>query len=132
MKITIKIFALLSAIIHILFFCLESLLWTNPKVQKIFGQSAETIDATTLLAFNQGFYNLFFALGMIVGIAVMEKHKTIGFTLIAYIGSCMLGAAMVLLYSAPKMITGVTAQGLFPAIMLACIAVYCKNGCGEN
>ncbi|WP_372368635.1 DUF1304 domain-containing protein [Candidatus Uabimicrobium sp. HlEnr_7] len=129
MKTIIKISALLASVIHILFFCLESLLWTNPKVQKIFGQSAETISATKLLAFNQGFYNLFFALGIIAALLVMKKNQTIGFTLLAYIGSCMLGAALVLLYSSPTMITGVLAQGVPPMVMLLGISVYCNKNC---
>ena len=127
MKTTIKIFALLAAIIHALFFCLESLLWTNPKVQKVFGQTAETIESTQLLAFNQGFYNLFFALGLVAALVVMKKNETIAFTLLAYIGSCMVGAALVLLYSAPHMITGFLAQGLPPALMLVSITMYCRK-----
>jgi len=46
------------AALHTGFFVLESVLWTSPKVQRIFGNTEEEAQATRVLALNQGFYNL--------------------------------------------------------------------------
>ena len=46
------------AALHTGFFVLESVLWTSPKVRRIFGTSAEEAQTTRVLALNQGFYNL--------------------------------------------------------------------------
>lgn len=46
------------AILHIIFFVLESILWTSPQVIRLFGMSEIEANATKLLAFNQGCYNL--------------------------------------------------------------------------
>ena len=49
---------ILVAALHVVFFILESVLWTSPKVRRAFGNTAETAEATRVLALNQGFYNL--------------------------------------------------------------------------
>ena len=46
------------AVLHIGFFVLESVLWTSPKVMRLFGTTEEDAQATRVLALNQGFYNL--------------------------------------------------------------------------
>jgi putative membrane protein len=49
---------ILVAALHVSFFVLESVLWTSPKVMRIFGTTKEEAQATRVLALNQGFYNL--------------------------------------------------------------------------
>jgi putative membrane protein len=49
---------ILVATLHAGFFVLESVLWTSPKVRRIFGTTKEEAQATRVLALNQGFYNL--------------------------------------------------------------------------
>ena len=49
---------LLVALLHAGFFLLESVFWMSPPVMRIFEQEAEAAEATRVLAFNQGFYNL--------------------------------------------------------------------------
>jgi len=63
------IFAALAALLHVYIWVLESFLWTAPRTRATFGTSAEEAETTKLLAFNQGFYNLFLALVTAVGIA---------------------------------------------------------------
>lgn len=53
------------AALHVVFFVLESLLWTKPFGRRVFGLSRELSDATKSLAMNQGVYNLFLAAGLI-------------------------------------------------------------------
>ena len=49
---------LLVAALHIVFFILESVLWTSPRVIRLFEHTEEEATATRVLALNQGFYNL--------------------------------------------------------------------------
>ena len=48
----------LVAALHLVFFALESVLWTTPKVRRAFGNTAEQAESTRILALNQGAYNL--------------------------------------------------------------------------
>ena len=48
----------LVAFLHIGFFILESILWTSPKIMRIFENTKESAEVTRVLALNQGFYNL--------------------------------------------------------------------------
>ena len=82
------ILAGIAGLLHVLFFKLESLDWRKPRTWKTFGlASQEDADTTASLAYNQGFYNLFLAIGTFVGIAyvaVSDDHDTIGWTLIVF------------------------------------------------
>ena len=49
---------LVVAALHTGFFVIESVLWTSPEVMRIFGNTPQEAQTTTLLALNQGFYNL--------------------------------------------------------------------------
>src|SRR6266566_4483126 len=61
--------AIVAGAVHVLIFAMESLWWTTPQVRARFRQSPEQAEATRLFAFNQGFYNLFLALGTFAGVA---------------------------------------------------------------
>lgn len=126
MSLIAKIAAAFAAIVHILFFTMESLMWHTPKVQKIFHIAAENVEATSLLAFNQGFYNLFLATGSIFALILLAKGKEKeGTTLLVFTSLCMLGAAIVLHFSALDMTRGVMIQGIAPAITLIFISRKC-------
>jgi putative membrane protein len=118
------IFAALAALLHVYIFSMESLTWTSKRTRAAFGTTAEEAETTKLLAFNQGFYNLFLAIVSGVGIAAVELgHKGIGAALIfAGVGS-MAAAAVVLLASAPDKARAAVTQGLFPVIALVLLAV---------
>ncbi len=76
------IFAGLASLLHVLFFKLESLDWRKPKTWKTFGlESQADADTTASLAYNQGFYNLFLAVGAATGvglIAFCDTKDTVG------------------------------------------------------
>lgn len=118
---TISILSGVAALIHILFFVMESLLWTTPAVRKIFRQSEADAQTTRMLALNQGYYNLFLAAGTIAGIILWNMGQiqmAVGILTVT-LGS-MVAAALVLLFSSgTKMLRGVLLQGLIPAICLA-------------
>lgn len=62
------------AALHGVFFILESLLWTSPKVIKLFGTTAEEAQATRVLALNQGFYNLG-ASALLLGLHAIDNRS---------------------------------------------------------
>ena len=117
------IFSALAALLHVYIFVLESLRWTSPRTRAVFGTTAEEAQTTKMLAFNQGFYNLFLAIVTAVGIAaVMLGHRSSGAALIfAGVGS-MLAAAVVLLLSSPDKASAAVTQGTLPLIGIALLA----------
>jgi putative membrane protein len=120
--------ALLAGVVHVLIFCMESLWWTSPKVRARFRQSAEQAETTRLFAFNQGFYNLFLALGTFAGIAlVLMGHPRSGLTLVSWNCLFMLGAAIVLVASAPQMRRGAFIQGAAPFLFLLLALVHVSS-----
>ncbi len=111
------IVAALAALLHVYIFTMESLTWTSPRTRATFGTTAEEAETTKLLAFNQGFYNLFLAIVTGVGIvALVLGHTGVGAALIlAGIGS-MAAAALVLLASARDKMRAAVVQGTLPVI----------------
>lgn len=111
--------ALLAGAVHVLIFCMESLWWTTAKVYERFGQSREQAHVTKLFAFNQGFYNLFLAIGTFAGLALMLMgHPGSGLLLVSWNCLFMVGAALVLAASAPRMRRGALIQGAAPLLFL--------------
>jgi putative membrane protein len=117
------IFAALAALLHVYIFVMESLTWTSPRTRATFGTTEEEAHTTKLLAFNQGFYNLFLAIVTALGIvALCLGHNGVGAALIfAGVGS-MLAAAVVLLASSPDKARAAITQGAFPLIAVGLLA----------
>jgi putative membrane protein len=117
------IFVGLAALLHVYFFVLESVTWTTPRTRAIFGTSAEEAETTKLMAFNQGFYNLFLAIVTAAGIvSIALPHKETGAALIFAGAGSMVGAAVVLLISAPDKLRGAAIQGTLPLIGVILLA----------
>lgn len=117
------IFALLAALIHVYIFVLESLRWTEESTRRTFGvRTAAEAETLRAMAYNQGFYNLFLALGVIIGWLMslsargVVAQTGIGMVLLAL--ASMLGAALVLVLSNGKMLRAALVQGLMPVIAL--------------
>jgi putative membrane protein len=114
----------LAALIHVFSFLMESVFWTKPAVMKTFHQNDASSKATKLLAFNQGFYNLFLAIGTVVGLCLVFNNNTgTGLTIVASNCSIMLGAGIVLLISSPRMLRGALIQGIPPLIFLVLLVL---------
>ena len=95
---TILIF--LATVFHLYVFKLETLTWRTPKTWKTFGlPSQDHADIIAPMAFNQGFYNLFLALGSGTGLVMLAINTTIALTLIASSALSMVGAGCVLFFS---------------------------------
>jgi putative membrane protein len=75
-----QIFALLAALIHIVVFVWESILFHRPGVHRdIFKVRTEDVPAVRLWSFNVGFYNLFLGLGLIAGVVALQLgHEAVG------------------------------------------------------
>ena len=118
------IVAALAALLHVYIFVMESLTWTSPRTRAVFGTTEEEAQTTKLLAFNQGFYNLFLAIVTVIGVAAVFSGATaVGVALVfAGVGS-MLAAAVVLLAAAPDKARAAVTQGLFPLVAVALLVV---------
>ncbi|MDQ8045957.1 MAG: DUF1304 domain-containing protein [Solirubrobacteraceae bacterium] len=77
MPLSAQILALVAAALHVLFFYLESIVFSKPSTWKGFGiGSQEEADHVKPMALNQGFYNLFLAIGIVVGfIRLRSEHS---------------------------------------------------------
>ncbi|QZQ56114.1 DUF1304 domain-containing protein [Curtobacterium sp. TC1] len=112
--------AVLAGLVHVYIWFLESIIWTSPRARKVFGIATETeADATRSLAFNQGFYNLFLAIGAILGVVlVLAGNTATGWTLVVFSTASMLGAAVILVGSGRKYLNSAFKQGTLPLIAL--------------
>jgi len=117
-----------AALVHVLFFLEESVWWMHPAVhEKTFGLTREEARACHLLAFNQGFYNLFLAVGAGLGLgALAAGHVLAGRVLVGFSCGSMLAAALVLLASKPAFWLGAVVQGVPPLAALLALAVLAR------
>lgn len=118
------VLAALAALVHVYIFVLESLQWEQPGTLKAFGMSAEQAAATKPLAYNQGFYNLFLAIGTGVGLALVGAHREAAVALVVFACSSMVAAALVLVTSDPSKARGAAVQGTLPALALLALLVW--------
>ncbi len=107
----------IAALIHVYIFFMESIAWTTPRVRRVFRLSEEEARATKVLAFNQGFYNLFLALAVVLGIVLFALgHSVVGATLVFVGAGSMAAAAVVLVLSGPGRAAAALLQGAPPAL----------------
>ena len=119
------IFAGLAALLHIYIWVMESFLWTSPRTRATFGTTEQEAQTTKLLAFNQGFYNLFLAVITVIGIVIggFSYYDAASALLFAGTGS-MLAAAVVLLASSPDKARAAAVQGTFPLLAVVFLVLH--------
>ena len=126
------LFAFLAAALHVFIFTMESLTWTRPATWKRFGVASQSDAETTRpLAYNQGFYNLFLAIGAFIGIGCIalapegSAQSTVGWTLVFASCGSMVLAALVLALTGKKYLRAAVTQGATPllAVVLGLLAV---------
>lgn len=120
------VFAALAALLHVYIFVMESVMWTRPAIWKRFGLKSQA-DAETIrpMALNQGFYNLFLAVGVFVGFFLLP-HPTLhlaGLMLILFCCASMLAASLVLVISNPRMVRAAATQGILPLLAVITLAI---------
>ncbi|MEC3852815.1 DUF1304 domain-containing protein [Paenarthrobacter ureafaciens] len=121
------LFALVAALLHVYIFTMESITWTKPATWKRFSLTSQADAETTKpLAYNQGFYNLFLAVGALAGIvAIWAGAPQVGWTLVFSSCGSMLLAALVLAASGRKYLRAAVLQGTTPllAVVLGIVAL---------
>lgn len=115
--------AALAALLHVYIFVMESVQWTQPRVWKRFGVADQAAaDTTRPMAYNQGFYNLFLAVGAILGLVLFwagdagTVADVAGRTLVLFSLGSMLAAALVLITSGRRYVRPALVQGTLPLI----------------
>ena len=120
-----SLFVFLAALIHLGIFLLESVLWTRPTVQRRFGVTSEA-DGEVLrpLMFNQGFYNVFLALGAGIGLVLYGTGISFegGIAVALFALLSMLLAAVVLAVSNRKLWRAALIQGGPPLLGIVILA----------
>lgn len=69
-------FAIVVALLHVVFMVFETFLWTTPGVRRRFGQTAEQAETTKVLAANQGVYNGALAAALIYSVVTAQAATT--------------------------------------------------------
>jgi len=115
------VFVGIAGLVHVAIFVFESVLWNRPSTWKRFGIKSQ-VDAEVLrpMAYNQGFYNLFLALGAGAGLVMLASSNVTqaGAALSIFVLLSMLLAAAVLVFSNPKLVRAAAFQGAAPLIGL--------------
>ncbi|UTT59814.1 DUF1304 domain-containing protein [Cellulosimicrobium cellulans] len=106
-----------AAAIHVYIFVMESLTWTSARTRATFGTSPEEAAATREMAFNQGFYNLFLAVLVVLGIVLYAvDRQDVGLTLVVAGAGSMVAAGLVLILSSPSKARAALVQLVPPAL----------------
>lgn len=122
MQILALVLVALAALLHVVIFAMESILWTRPAVWRRFGlTSQEAADSTRAMAYNQGFYNLFLAIVAAVGVVLDVAQNPAGFVLMVVATASMVAAAVVLTTTGSGYLRAALTQGTVPALALAAV-----------
>jgi putative membrane protein len=123
MLIAAQLVAGLAAVLHVVFFVFESLLWTRPAVYARFGiASREQAETIRPKAYTQGFYTLALAVGVFVGIVMLGREGSaglVGKTLVVFGLACMVVAGVVLATTGRRYWTAAAIQFVPAALALA-------------
>lgn len=119
MLLVVQLCAVLAGLVHVYIFVMESLRFADPKVHKgTFRTDPADLAAVAPWAYNQGWYNLFLAIGALLGAALVRAEPAVGWTLIVSACGSMLMAALVLVARDRSMASAALKQGLFPMLAL--------------
>jgi putative membrane protein len=110
--------AIVAALVHVWFFAMESLWFMRPSVWSRFGlASEEHARIVETFAFNQGFYNLFLAVGALAGLALVAMGDGVaGRAIVLFACSSMIAAGIVLFRFNPR---GAALQIVPPLVAVA-------------
>ena len=115
----------IAALVHVFIFYLESIAWTGERARAVFGTgTAEQAAATREIAFNQGFYNLFLAVAVFLGIVLHIAGQPVVGSMLVFTGAgSMVAASLVLLLSSPDKASAALKQGVIPALGVIALAI---------
>jgi putative membrane protein len=107
------------AVQHVLFFILESFLWTKKPGLKVFRMTEDFARSTKHLAINQGVYNLFLSAALFLGLYFQFDNSSHAFAFQVYGLVCVVVAAVVgALSFSPRILI---VQGLPAALALGAL-----------
>ena len=115
--------AIVAALVHAWFFVLESLWFMRPSVWRRFGIGSEA-DARVVrsFAYNQGFYNLFLAAGVAIGLALVALGDPVsGRAITLFACGSMIAAGIVLVRHNPSFLRAAAIQVAPPLIAVVAI-----------
>ena len=117
------VLAALAALLHVYIFVMESVLWRRPRIWRRFGVADQAAaDTTRPMAYNQGFYNLFLAVGTVLGVILYwaggadTPAGAAGLVLVLFALGSMVAAALVLLTTGAKYLRPALVQGTLPLL----------------
>jgi putative membrane protein len=116
----------IAAALHVFIWTMESITWKQPATWKRFGlESQADADTTAPMAYNQGYYNLFLAIGAIVGIVlvIVADRDDAGWALVIAACASMAAAALVLVTTGPGYARAAATQGTVPVLAVVAAVV---------
>jgi len=120
-NIAAQIFVALAGVFHLVVFAMESVVFRKPSTWKRFLiKSQQEAEVARPWAFNQGFYNLFLALGALGGLIAGGDT---GHAISLFACACMAGAGIVLVASNRRMARSAALQAVPPILALLLAAV---------
>lgn len=118
-----------GAVVHGYIFWLEAIAWRGPRARRIFGTTEEEARITAPLALNQGFYNLFLAVAVVVGIVLAASGAIWpGITATLIGAGSMVAAALVLVVSSPDKARAAAVQGAIPFVGVVLTTICAVRG----
>jgi putative membrane protein len=115
--------AVVAALIHAWFFVLESLAFDRESVWRRFGlRDAADARIVRSFAYNQGFYNLFLAVGTLIGLGLVTAgDATAGRAIVLFACGSMVAAGLVLVTHDRRFLRAAALQGLPPLVAIVAI-----------
>lgn len=116
----------LAVVMHVYIFFLEAIAFRKPFAHRTFGiKDPAEVELLAFPMLNQGFYNLFLAIGTAVGVVgVARDWEPQGTTLVVFGCLFMVCAALVLAVTRPRMARGAAVQGLLPLLALVAALIW--------
>jgi putative membrane protein len=118
-------FFAVAGLVHVGFFVLESILFQRPGGHKLFRMTEADHAAAKVWAKNQGFYNLFLAIGTFIGLGYVLKLKIeVAGVLTGFCGFSMIAAGVVLWVTSPQLRRGALLQIVPPVLGFVFLAFH--------
>lgn len=120
-----SVLAAIGALVHVYIFWLESIGWRSARARRIFETTEEEARITAPLALNQGFYNLFLAVDVIVGIVLVATGGTAaGITALLIGTGSMVAAGLVLIVSDRSKARAAVVQAIVPLVAVVLLVLF--------
>ena len=113
----------LAGLLHVWIFVLEALRFDDPGTRKVFRIEDDHAEAVRPWAWNQGWYNLFLAVGALLGAGLGLADRDGAGPLVGLACGSMLAAALVLVLTDRRMLRPAVLQGTLPALALVALLV---------